>query len=290
MGLTYQELLNKIENLVEEKFNAKFDQLSAELSEVKRTNGHLIELNKSLIALNKQLRASSDEDGSNPSAVFAADEIPTPAVDAPPGQPNRRQFADVLILSDSIFRHVVSECPKEQDNKKSLIPVISNFSIGSATIIKAVCPGARCENLLSAAARLSTSHSFDHVIVSVGANYFSASRNGRVAPSPADTAGDIQNFLVAIGDLFDARVTFSAILPQGDIRLIDDINYINTSISAFCEEYGLNFLQCLRFKRRYGKLDLSLLARDGVHLSRSGTEFLWHCVRNRIMYDLSYMD
>ena len=86
--------------------------------------------------------------------------------------------------------------------------------MGTVAITKAVCPGARCVNLLSAAAEFSITQSFGHVIVHVGANYFHASKNGGVPMSPEETSLEIQDFLVAVGDIFGSKVTFSSILPQ----------------------------------------------------------------------------
>ena len=289
MPLSYKELLSNIENILEQKFNDRFEKLSADLIEVKSTNSHLIELNKALIVQNKQLRASVssvDTDRSTNDTDAAVDvnvdaDASVSTVNSP--HASTKSFSDILILSDSIFRHVGSECPKENDRKAN-IPVISNFTVGTVTFVKAVCPGARCVDLLCAAAQLSTSHSFDQVIVNVGANYTRDSRNGRGALSPDDTALEIQDFLVAIGDLFEAKVSFSCILPQPSV--INGINHVNTRVCAFCEEYGLGFTQCLRFKRRHYQLDFSLFAKDGVHLSRKGVECLFNSMIQYVTYEL----
>ena len=59
MGLTYQDLVGKIEACLETKFIDKFNDLYAELHELKQTNKDLININKALIAQNKDLRSAS---------------------------------------------------------------------------------------------------------------------------------------------------------------------------------------------------------------------------------------
>ena len=57
MGLTYQDLLNKLEQLLEKKFsdkdtqfNDKFLELSNAISDLKRSNSQLIQVNSALLA------------------------------------------------------------------------------------------------------------------------------------------------------------------------------------------------------------------------------------------------
>ena len=59
MGLTYQDLLNRIEAVLETKFSDKFNDLFAELKDLKQSNSDLIKINKALISQNKDLRSLS---------------------------------------------------------------------------------------------------------------------------------------------------------------------------------------------------------------------------------------
>ena len=57
MGLTYVELLSRIEEILENKFRDKFDGLFNEIRDAKKTHTDLIRLNKALISQNRQLRS-----------------------------------------------------------------------------------------------------------------------------------------------------------------------------------------------------------------------------------------
>ena len=285
MGLSYQELLVKIEAVMEEKFSSKFKDLSAELQELRKTNNDLINVNKLLIDENKSLRTaaavaadfenpSSADDGHVSESGSTRDSTATAATE----NVTNKTHLDVLILSDSIFRHVGTVCPKERDVRG--LPVQSAFQSRGLDILKSVYPGARCERLLSAAAELHQSYSFGQVIVSVGTNYIR--RGGLLMPSVV--ANDICDFLAAIADLLDCRVSFSCILPQCDLGLINYINVINTQVAEFCVANGLDILRCYRFTRVRGYIDTTLFANDGVHLSFSGVEALFYSFIEHAIY------
>ena len=171
MGLTNKELLAKIENILEAKFDEKFSQLSSEIEALKQTNTNLININKVLIAQNQALRANLTSDDTKVDiAVDTLNDAATAATTAntatDPGNDARvnKIHKDVVILSDSIYRHVGSECPK----KKPLEVVYSEFQLGSLSILKVICPGARCDRLFAEASFLHQTHTFGHVIVNVG--------------------------------------------------------------------------------------------------------------------------
>lgn len=303
MGLTYQELLNKIDSLLDKKFsgldgelsskvNAKFTELSTAISDLKRTNSKLIEINSALIEQNKKLRAHSCEhevtyDGD----VYVGEEVCAGAgdvigdvtldarsADADVGRKCDRvtkKFYDTLILSDSIYRHVGTECPKE--NYPAGLPFASYFTVGNVSVMKVICPGARCDRLLSLAAELNMNYSFGHTILHVGANYT------RSVTSPHDVSDEINALMDAVGALYDCKFSFSCMLPQSNQSVTGGINIVNTEVSDFCLHRGYGFLQCTLFVRREGRN--SLLAYDGIHLSRKGVRALHYCVEEHIKYE-----
>ena len=291
MGLTNKELLENIESIIEKKFNDKFDQLSVEINELKQTNGNLININKALIEQNQALRASLTAVGNGIAIVAAADGSDAAGCDeadadyvSPPVDVLPRIYKDVLILSDSIYRHVGSECPKA--NYPKLPAIYSDFELGSISILKVVCPGARCDRLFSEAALLHRTHEFGQVIIHVGSNYVPRVGDGPPYPSPSDIASEITDFLTAVEQLLRAGVTFSCILPRRDLSVVD---FINSVMSLVCDFWhGLDFVWCPLFRRYRGRLNLSLLAHDGVHLSRKGAEALYYKVAEHIKYLYKY--
>ena len=149
------------------------------------------------------------------------------------------------------------------------MPVVSRFKLGNLEIMKVISPGARCDSLLPIAAKLSVDHSFDHVVVNVGANYI------RQQISPVVVAAEISDFLGALTDLFGCKMSGSCVLPQRNVASIEDINFINNRVNDFCASRGVGLFQYPQFKRVRGKLDTSLFAIDGIHPSRYGVKALF---------------
>ena len=75
MGLTYQDLLEKIEASLDSKIDDKFLELLTEIKELKGTNSKLIEINKALIAQNNELRARANSDDKGECLSVSDDEI-----------------------------------------------------------------------------------------------------------------------------------------------------------------------------------------------------------------------
>ena len=143
MGLTYNELLGRLEAVIEKKFSSKFDDLCAELTALKYTNSVILKLNNSLIEQNKILRSSAanstdnlssdDDDLDSESERTCNTPVAAPAEKASSASPaSSKSHVDVLILSDSIFRHVGSACPKERDSRG--LPIVSTFKLGRVDI------------------------------------------------------------------------------------------------------------------------------------------------------------
>ena len=121
-------------------------------------------------------------------------------------------------------------------------------------------------------------------MVHVGANYIPRPFN-RHTLSPDLVAYEINALLDAVKGLFATSVTFSCIIPQRNLAVIDIINMINTLVSEHCFHNGIGLLQCFSFQRRMGKLDDSLLACDGTHLSRKGVDAMFVCLTEHLIYE-----
>ena len=300
----------KLESKLSEKLSGiqelseKFSGLTAELSDLRDTNAKLIALNKALIDENASLRrsrsSSAASDASHDLSFRSTDsaakkpepesEIPphlhrragVPLKSLPPAMPlniETRDY-DVLVLSDSILRHVHGSIPKAEKEKHPLYQdVILDQSVEAAselTVLKCVTPGARCDRLWADAVALSQKHSFREVIVSVGANYI-PSRQTRRRGQPnfkpaADVIDDICDLLAALNELFQCHVSFMAVPPRVDRTYFNLIQDINAGVDAFCREqwFGVVRVEAFCLDHR-GHINEKLFAKtDGIHLAGPG--------------------
>ena len=217
--------------------------------------------------------------------------------------PENTTHYDVLLLSDSIFRHVGQEMPKELPPHLSVkwmkhinihmaatlstdIPIRAGpLSVSQAVagcpavpnlkVKKVVVPGARCPRLFTEALILSKKFSFSEVIVHVGTNYLTVP-----GCSDSEIAEEVMSLLKSLSDMFRCQITFSPILPrcsedeQGDHRrdpitaetceLIDRIDSINRQIN------WPYYILCNKFLEPGDSRFKHLLAKDGVHLNGNG--------------------
>ena len=129
---------------------------------------------------------------------------------------------DALIISDSMFRHLLGDSPKKVPVSTPLLkitgPTIEQDT--SAKIsrshphlsIKKICvPGAKAPRLFYEAVRVAQTCSFDTVYVHVGTNYL-------FDTDPDVTSVELQQFLGALKKLFPCKIVFSPILPLLPIR------------------------------------------------------------------------
>ena len=140
MGLTYQQLFDKIEAAFEKKIDSKFQELFSEIRDLKSKNDTLINLNSVLIEHNKQLGAQSTVgiDSVDDDDVDDDDSGDEEVISPPPTNAGSKKHYNVLVLSDSIYRHVGSECPKDP-SAFTPRPIPSNFDIGQLSFLKVVC-------------------------------------------------------------------------------------------------------------------------------------------------------
>ena len=282
-----------------EKINEKFDKLRQELISKNQPQNidSLVAANNALREVNARLiqRLSDLEKlfkkNIGPDICYPETEpSPTPSyicsAASTNNHPGRKKF-DVLLLSDSIFRHVGGACPKPRTTQGKRVrepAIIQEVDlVEGVRALKVVVPGAQCARLLAQAAHLEQSCTFDHVIVNVGTNYCYSDL------SAYDIADEIEDFLGEIGALFDCKVSYSEILP----RILDDldqlwtfqnIRFLNSLIGKACQANKFARLCHPKFRwNSEGRFNRRLLARDGCHLSYDGVEAMEDEVRDHII-------
>ena len=194
----------------------------------------------------------------------------------------------ILILSDSIFRHVGVSSPKPTKGREG--PIIKDFTIGASTpVTKVVVPGATCPRLFSEAVGISKQNQFSRVILHVGANYI---RN-RVNPERA--INEICDLLDSLSGLFpSAIICFSLVLPQfrgWQLHAPAVIARINNGLMDFCCEQGYDIFSVNAFFFNENNLRSvqNLLARDGCHLNKHGIDAFSEALDTFVKYSLKYV-
>ena len=219
----------------------KYDTLIAANNALREVNMRLMDR---ISALERCLRKDtpdeppSPEDYSPPSYVYSKPTSPLPG----------KKAYNVLILLDSIYRHVGGECAVKpappnvtpaagkRARRPPQPPVIQDIELLEGIKgLKVVVPGAQCPRLLSEAARVSQHCTFDHVIVHVGTNYSFSEL------SSFEIAEEIAEFLSEIQCLFQCKVSFSEILPRildesyDQLITFSNIIFPNKLIARTCE-------------------------------------------------------
>jgi hypothetical protein len=203
-----------------------------------------------------------------------------------------REAVDYLLLSDSIYRHFGTQCPKDKFPRGE--PIIETFWLGKIKILKCVVPGADAGRLWIQACALVRDFNVGHVICHVGANYVpTAHRNWlhRWKKSqlhftdPTSAGKNIQDLLCGLESLFKCDVVFSMILPHLDYAFIENINDINAAVIEFCELKGFGVIRFPTFERSpFGRLDSRMYAKmDRVHLGPLGIANVWGTVCEHII-------
>jgi hypothetical protein len=194
---------------------------------------------------------------------------------------------DILILSDSICRHVGSSQPKHNNEPAALYQEITLAD--KISCLKVVIPGARAPRLLSEAAHIATKYSFREVIVQCGANYVPDTSKPwrRVLQGHARRAFDeVSHLLGSLRNVFsDSNIVFSPILPQRNAPP-GCINSINDHMYEFCDMQRFDRLYPAAFDDR--QATSKYIARDGVHLNESGVAELTSAINVHIYHTLKY--
>ena len=207
-----------------------------------------------------------------------------------------REYIDVLVLSDSIFRHVGSICPRiprDPNAPKDLPPppIRDHFDIGYTSVMKIVMPGARVDALLAEASTLQHVYDFGEIIVHCGANYVPSCQQPKrkFFMVPRDIVlRDIKCLLDELADMFHCMVTFSFILPHVDTTFINDINFINNGVGRHCLRNGYGIFRCDEFERVDGRLNTALFAKDGIHLGPKGIAAMYESLVEHVKVSFKY--
>lgn len=223
---------------------------------------------------------TSDSASFTDSVAFGDCDLPHEPAEA------RKSTINILILSDSMLRHVGIDCPKIKNYKG---PLIKEFQFENRIFVrKVVVPGAKCDRLFAEAVLTANNDPtmYHEILLHVGSNYANS------GVSPDETTTDILDCLDALGNLFpDSKITFSAIIPRFAGQLYHPTNLIfediNWAIEKFCSLHGLNFFSVRTILDRARDI-WKFYARDQTHLSRMGIEAVQLALRNYFMFTHIY--
>ena len=270
---TIAQLDERIQSMLQplQEENAKLLEVNSSLRE---TNTLFIEKLHTLITHFETLK-------SGPAPAAPAEEveaIPTtpPAIPSAIPEETFEVSSNILVLSDSIYRHILSSCPKQPGLHA---PIVDKFDLdrkGHHKIHKIIIPGACTGRLWEEAASITDRHSYTNVIVSAGANHAHAQ-------SKEDAADDISDLLLALADLFpNAQIAWSVMLPQPG--KVPGIRYVNDIVTSICHDNNIHLIWAMDFSILINgpKHVRSLFAMDGIHLNRKGIEIMTEAVRNYI--------
>ena len=228
----------------------KLDEVLSKLDTILGENLQLRELNAQLCARIDTLENLLNKHASTtiplPALEVACPDPPPPPVCRTP----KKQY-HALLLSDSIFRHVGADSPKKKDDIRGRaivrdLPIVFARNQPPFLLKRVVVPGARCPRLLSEAFALASEYEFEEIIVHCGTNYLNEDSEIE------DTFVEIIEFLRALKDKFQCRVTYSPILPrvspqeqepdnhysplsEFSANTLHAIRIINGEVGIFCE-------------------------------------------------------
>ena len=250
--------------------------VSPKLAALQAENSSLREMNKLLVQKIDTLLSKIENvipENVVPENVDPVDPAPIPVSEVSNATPPELSHkSNTLILSDSIFRHVLSSCPKQPGRRAAVVDKFDLDSKGNHAIHKIVVPGATANRLWEEAASLPLPDrlSFSNVIISVGANYPQSS-------TESDAARDIIDFIDALADLFPtSQIAWSFILPQPGI--LPGIRNVNKAVYAYCIDNNIDLIWANDFSVFANGPDhvRSLFAHDGIHLNRKGIDIMSH--------------
>ena len=296
------ELIKRVSEVVEQKielimktFTAKFAEITDQNTKVITENEALKNLNRELIARIKSLETKLTEIQSPTKVSTESQPLPEQTVteqteicDIFGKAAASDKIFDVLVISDSIYRHVGAACPKKKRDPKlpswAQPSIHTQFTMEGKTVKKVVVPGARCPRLFSEVASIAQEHSFSEVIVHVGTNYM------YTGDQPDETADEIVNFLHALSNMMpSSKIPFSQVLPRilcegPEIReTLNAIRRTNELVYDACHYHRHGFIEHVDFRPYRGRIDRNLLARDGCHLSFNGVAAIERSIREHLL-------
>ena len=300
----FEQIEKNIISKLSAQYDAKYSALTDENAKLSRENEQLRSVNDKLLArIDELLQKFAEKPPPTPSAASSHDTLPSDDSDndsiyigdsdSDPDDdplPISEGSSRTLILSDSVFRHVGSSCPKVAGFRG---PIVDNFTLDEVRrdhqVKKIVVPGARTSRLWEEAARAAADpdNNFDNIIVCVGANY---THSGH---TPNFALHEIQELLTELGNLYpEARISWSLILPQFHSHseqhyrsLLQCIRYVNDEMTDFCDDNGFSVLYVPEFSLFLNdyKYVRNQFAQDGVHLNNWGIKAMTAAVREHIL-------
>ena len=284
--MTRQEQLEHLEAQNRE-LRSTIDNVMLKLDKILDENVALRERNEMLTNRVETLEAMRPAPPIVNAATAAAKSNPIPLAASVTKTPFQ-----ALILSDSMLRHVAGDCPiKSRDplnrpppSRRALVQDVRypvSMSQPKLDVKKICVPGVRAPRLLQEAISVSRECSFEAVYVHVGTNSLCDTVND-------DLVAELEQFLRALKRIFGCTIIFSFILPRVTSAdkyneqpkklsreaacMIQAIRYVNQELAVFCDAERFGTLICEDFEMdEYDPCpDMTLLAKDGLHLSRKG--------------------
>lgn len=275
----------------------RFDEQNIKFEKLFEQNNKLIELLTRVIEENSVLRGKVENlekiviDQQN----VVVEEVVEDIVDIANVVPKKK--FDVLLLSDSIYRHVGIAVPKEarqpnETRQPNPPPIYREFSLSQNNVscLKVVIPGAKAARLYEEAQLLSATHDFKEIILHCGANHLptkltrSQQSHQHLDDIRDETLANLYKLHTSVQALFkSAAMTFSPILPQLQQNGPPPglVCVINTKMDMFCTRNKFSFLRPLAFGRHGVQ---KLICKDGIHLSFDGVAELTSVLEKHFMW------
>ena len=180
----------------------------------------------------------------------AAASLADDSVSAPSLVDDSRENLDLLIIGDSIVKHLDIE---------KIMP-------GGKNLLKCI-RGARAHVILSNFAELSQKYNFKRVIMHIGTNYI---------PSKSSTyiRREMMNLMEALQDYRpETYFSFSEILPKLTGDYYRGIGNLNRMLKEECHDRRAGFIEHWKFGWGYDR-DQLFIKRDGIHPNYRGVATL----------------
>ena len=164
----------------------------------------------------------------------------------------------LIVVGDSLVKHL---------DLKKIFPDGDNLLI--------CLPGARIGTIRRKIQKMAAIYDADHIIIVVGANHNSE--------DSIVLATKIKFLLKESKELFPhSKLHYSAYLPKFSDALIPFVTDFNYRMKKICWGIGVDLIYNSQFIQN-GKADQTLLARDGLHLSRKGVATLGSNMKYRVL-------
>ena len=253
----------------------RFNDQDEKVDNLVAQNTELISLLKQVLQENKELKTRVVELEKRVAVAADVDEVVV--VDDP-----TKKNIDLLILSDSIYRHVGVSVPKEAiDRSADPAPIYREFDICSNRVhcLKIVIPGAKAPRLLAEAQKVAANYTFGEIILHCGANHIPHDEPSADAADVIVT--ELYNLHLSVRDLFPHSViTFSQLLPMTQVsrRHRQLICEVNMRMDSFCQRFKF----CILRPHAFAHAPVKYICRDGVHLSFAGVEAITRVIEQHI--------